>query len=214
MLTLPAECASAILLFQSLFSKRAWHYAETLLVGAILAPAQRTVTAVLRVMGLSQEEHFQNYHRLLNRAQWSLSEGARLLLRALIDQFVPSGVVLVALDDTLERRRDRKIQAKGIYRDAVRSSKSHFAKASGLRWLCLMLLSEVRFSARRWALPILRRLCPSERYSTERGRRHNSPIRLVACCCNCDAGCPDARSSASAIPALPRWSCLIPCDER
>jgi hypothetical protein len=174
MLTLPAECASAILLFQSLFSKRAWQYAETLLVGAILAPAQRTVSAVLRVMGLSQEEHFQNYHRLLNRAQWSLCQGARQLLAALIDQFVPSGVVLIALDDTLERRRGRKIQAKGIYRDAVRSSKSHFAKASGLRWLCLMLLSEMPFSQRRWALPILTRLSPSERYSTDRRRRHKT----------------------------------------
>lgn len=200
--TLPAECASAILLFRSLFSKRAWRYAETLLVGAILAPAQRTVTAVLRVMGRSHEKQFQNYHRLLNRAEWSLGKGARQLLTALIEQFVPTGVVLVALDDTLERRRGKKIAAKSIYRDAVRSSKAQVVKSSGLRWLSLMLLSQMRFSPRRWALPILTRLAPSKRYNTEQGRRHKKltdqargvllqlrrwlPQRQIVCVC--DAG--------------------------
>jgi hypothetical protein len=46
-------------------------HAQVLVVGAILAPGKRTVTAILRVMGLSAEAHFQNYHRVLNRAQWS-----------------------------------------------------------------------------------------------------------------------------------------------
>ena len=46
-----------------------------------------------------------------------------------------TGPLLVALDDTLERRRGAQIAAKGIYRDPVRSSQGHFVKASGLRWL-------------------------------------------------------------------------------
>lgn len=172
MLTLPAECTSAILTFAPVFSKRIWKYVQTLLVGAILAPAQRTVTAVLRVMGLASEEHFQNYHRVLNRARWSSLQAARLLLGQLILTFVPSGIVHVVLDDTLERRRGAKIAARGIYRDAVRSSHSHFVKASGLRWLSLMLVVSIPFTQRRWALPILTVLAPSERYNQQRGRRH------------------------------------------
>ena len=44
---------------------------------------------------------------------------------------------------TLERRRGPKIKSLGIYRDAVRSSRSHLVKASGLRWVSLMWLGHV-----------------------------------------------------------------------
>ena len=58
----------------------------------------------------------------------------------LIDAFASDGLVVPALDDTIERRRGKRIAAKGIYRDPVHSSNSPFMKASGLRWSCLMLL--------------------------------------------------------------------------
>lgn len=91
-------------------------------------------------MGLSQTRHFQNYHQVLNRAVWSSRQASRLLLVLLVQTFAPFGSLVLGLGDTLERRRGAKINAKGIYRDPVRSSHSHFVKASGLRWLCLMLL--------------------------------------------------------------------------
>ena len=50
-----------------------------------------------------------------------------------VQRFVPTGPILLGLDDTIERRRGKRIQTKGIYRDPVRSSHSHFVKASGLR---------------------------------------------------------------------------------
>jgi DDE superfamily endonuclease len=79
---------------------------------------------------------------------------------------------VLGIDDTIERRRGKRIAAKGIYRDPVRSSKSHFVKASGLRWLSLMLLAPIPWAGRMWALPFLTALAPSERYCRERGRRH------------------------------------------
>jgi hypothetical protein len=69
--TLPAEYITILGAFASLFSQRIWEHAKILFMGAILCPAERTVTAVLRMMGLSWEKHFQNYHRVLNRAVWS-----------------------------------------------------------------------------------------------------------------------------------------------
>jgi hypothetical protein len=143
-----------------------------LVVGAILAPGKRTVTAVLRIMGLSAEKHFQNYHRVLNRAAWSSLEAGHILLGLLITAFVPRGPIIMGLDDTLERRRGAKIKAKGIYRDPVRSSHSHFVKASGLRWLSLMLLVPIPWAKRIWALPFLTALAPSERYSKTYKRQH------------------------------------------
>jgi hypothetical protein len=170
--TLPAELLPLIVEFQPLFSKSVWENAQTLLVGAILAIGKRTVTACLRVTGKSEEMLFQNYHRVLNRARWSAIEAARVLLRMLVNAFAISGELVIGLDDTIERRRGAKIKAKGIYRDPVRSSQSHFVKASGLRWLCSMLLVEIPWAGCVWGLPFLTVLCPSERYYTERKRRH------------------------------------------
>src|ERR671912_2259139 len=169
---LPARFATIIVAFAPLFRHQTWLHAEILLVGAILTPGKRTVTSILRIIGLSRERHFVNYHRVLSRARWNGREAARLLLGLLVRAFVPAGPVILGLDDTIERRRGKRITAKGIYRDPVRSSHGHFVKASGLRWLSLMLLVPVPWAGRVWALPVLTALAPSERYCRERGRAH------------------------------------------
>jgi DDE superfamily endonuclease len=159
--------------FELAFSERVWEWAKVLLIGAILAPGIRTVTAALRVMGLSQERQFQNYHRVLNRATWSSRTLSRILLGLLVRAFVPPGQpVVLGLDDHIERRRGQQIAAKGIYRDAVRSSKSFFVKTSGLRWVSMMVLAPIPWAKRSWALPFLTVLAPSERYHQDRSMRH------------------------------------------
>jgi hypothetical protein len=172
MLTLPSNYYTLIATFVPVFSKRVWRHAQVLLAGAILAPGKRTVTAVLRVMGLSDDRHFQNYHRVLNRAVWPSREISRRLLMLLLNAFAMSGPIVMGLDDTIERRRGSKIKARGIYRDPVRSSHSHMVKASGLRWLSLMLLAPIPWAQRVWALPFLTVLAPSERYYANLPRAH------------------------------------------
>jgi hypothetical protein len=169
---LPSRFAAVLLCFAPLFFQRSWRHAEVLLLGAILAPGRRTVTSLLRITGLARERRFVNYHRILNRAAWSGRAAARVLLGLLLDAFAPHGPVILGVDDTIERRRGKRIGAKGIYRDPVRSSKGHFVKAGGLRWLALMLLVPVPWAGRVWALPFLTALAPSERYCRERARRH------------------------------------------
>jgi DDE superfamily endonuclease len=172
---LPPEIVRVLRVFEDVFSERVWDWVQVLVVGAILTPGQRTVAAVLRVMGLSDERQFQNYHRVLNRARWSSRELGRRLLVELVQAFVPAEApVLVGLDETIERRRGAKIAAKGIYRDPVRSSKSHFVKASGLRWISMQVLAEIPWAGRVWGLPFLTVLAPSERHDVERGRRHKT----------------------------------------
>jgi hypothetical protein len=170
--TLQGEYIIILGSFASLFSQRIWKHAKILLIGAILSPAERTVTAALRVTGLSMEKHFANYHRVLNRARWSSLEASRMLLGLLIQTFAIRGPVILGLDDTIERRRGAQIKAKGIYRDPVRSSHGHFVKASGLRWLSLMLLTPIPWAGRTWALPFLTVLAPSERYYQSKARKH------------------------------------------
>lgn len=123
-------------------------------MSAILAPGKRTVTSILRVIGLSDHEHFQNYHRVINRAVWPSLEVSRLLLTLLVNTFATTGPVVMWLDDTVERRRGTEIKARGIYRDLVRSSHCHMVKAGGLCWLSLILLTP-----NPWAQHVS--LCPS-----------------------------------------------------
>ena len=174
MLSLPNTFLSVIAIFAPVFSWSVWLQAKVLITGAILTPGTRTVASILRTMGHADDPHFQGYHRVLNRAVWSPLQASRLLLRFLIAVFVPWGPVLFGLDETIERRRGPRIQARGIYRDPVRSSRSHMVKVSGLRWLCCMLLTPIPWAQRVWALPFMTVLCPSERFHEQRGRRHQT----------------------------------------
>src|SRR6266705_2537024 len=175
MLTLPKRIIHVVRHFEPVLSERVWEWAKVLLIGAILAPGERTVAAILRVMGCADEKQFQNYHRVLNRAKWSSRELSRVLLVLLVHLFVAGNEpVLIGIDETIERRRGRKIAARGVYRDPVRSSKEFFVKTNGLRWISMMLLTRVPWACRVWALPFLTVLAPSERYHEERGMRHKT----------------------------------------
>src|SRR3954470_13688883 len=131
--------------FQGQFTVAVWRHALVLVCGALLAPGRRTVAAALRVMGLGE-----------------------------VAAFVPDGPVVIGVDDSIERRWGARIAARGIYRDPVRSSRGHFVKASGLRWLSVMLLAPVPWAGCVWGLPFLTVLAPSERYAAERGQRHKT----------------------------------------
>lgn len=68
---------------------------------------------------------------------------ARRVLALLVATFAQSGPLVLGIDDTIERRRGKEINPRGIYRDPVRSSRGQVVKTSGLRWLAVMLLVTV-----------------------------------------------------------------------
>jgi hypothetical protein len=174
--TLPTSMIQVLAPFAPLFSKSVFQHVQLLLVGAILAPGKRTVASALRAVSLEDERRFCRYHRVLNRAVWSSREASRVLLGLLVEAFVPEGPLILGIDETLERRRGKKISAKGIYRDPVRSSREHFVKTSALRWVCLALLVPVPWASRVWSLPFLSALAYSERYAEEQGKRHKTLV--------------------------------------
>lgn len=151
--------------------QRTWEKARMLVIGSLLTNGRRVVTAALRMVGLADKPSFNQYHQVLSRAVWSPLVLARTLLGLLLHTFcVPDEPLIFGIDETIERRWGRKIAARGIYRDAVRSSASHFVKASGLRWISVMLLIPVPWAARVFALPALTAVAPSERYYQHRKR--------------------------------------------
>jgi hypothetical protein len=175
---LPDAIIQVLALFAPLFSDRVWLHAQVLLLGAILAPGRRTVTAGLRVMGLAGDRHFTNDHRVLNRALWSARQASRTLLGLLITALVPPGAtVVLGADDTVERRYGRKITAKGGYRDAVRSSKTQVMRCFGLKWVSMLLLVPGPWARRVWASPFLTVLCwPAKKAGR---RRHKTSVDWV-----------------------------------
>lgn len=180
MLILPDEIMTLLTPFRQIFSRRIWDLVEVLVVGAILAPGKRTVTAVLQVLGLQHERHFQNYHRVLNRAKWSGLAVSGLLLRLLVTAFVPAEApVIVGADETMERRWGPQIKAKSIFRDGKRSSRHYRNYTLALRWVALMLLVSIPWSVRVWALPFLTMLAPSRRTNEANGQRHKTSFDWI-----------------------------------
>ena len=133
---------------------------------------KRTVTSVLCVMGLSQVKQFTKYHRVFNRAVWSTHRGSRILWGLLLPTFCPSGWVVLGVDETIERRKGKKIAQIGCYRDAARSTKKVVVRCFGLKWVSLMLLVPVPWSDRVWALPFLTVLCDPNKDGTRRHKTH------------------------------------------
>lgn len=177
MLTLPAEIMIVMEAFAPVFSHRIWDRVQELVIGAILAPGRRTVTSILRVLGLAGDRQFQNYHRVLNRARWSGLEVSGILLRLLVKAFVPiDGEIVLGGDDTLERRRGARIAGLGCFRDAARSTQRNKVKSMGLRWLSLMVLTVMPWSQRVWALPFLTVLAPNRASNEAEGKRHKTSL--------------------------------------
>ena len=179
MITLPVEIMAVLEVFAPVFSERIWDWVQILVVGAILTPGKRTVTSCLRAVGLQNDKQFQNYHRVLNRANWSSLEVSQRLLGQLMTWIVKDQVLVLGADETLERRRGVKIPHLGCFRDAARSSKNNKVKSYGLRWVSMMVLSKMPWSQRIWALPFLTVLAPGVNSDEQAKRRHKTSIDWV-----------------------------------
>jgi DDE superfamily endonuclease len=171
-----AEIISVITVFAGAFNRPTWKNIQTLMLGAILCRGARRITSVLRVMNLSHESNFGKYHRVLNRSAWNGLVLSKILLGLLIKLLPESWPILVAVDETLERRQGKKIKAKGVYRDAVRSSQSNVVLSYGLKWECMALIVPLPWCRRAWALPFLTLLSPSKKSNEQANRHHKTSI--------------------------------------
>lgn len=173
---LTTEILAVLAIFSSEFSLPTLKNIEVLLIGAILCRGPRRISSILRVMGLSSIRNFSKYHRVLSRAEWNSLALAKILLGLLVKLLPESWPILIAVDETLERRRGKKIKAKGLYRDAVKSSQSHVVTSFGLKWECMMLIVPLPWCKRPWALPFLTLLAPSKKSNEKAGRKHKTSL--------------------------------------
>jgi hypothetical protein len=116
-------------------------------------------------------------HPGLVRAVGSGLEDSGIRLRGLVKTFDAGGPLGFGIEECIERGRGEKIAAKGIDRAPVRSSKRHFVKASGLRWVRMRWLTRIAFAQRVWALPFMTALAPWEHSYPAQGRK---PQKITA----------------------------------
>ena len=176
MFSLPHEISIILYAFAPIFSSRVWRHAQIMAIGAILCMGKRTVTAILTVMGLSDDKKFTNYHRVLNRAKWSSLQGAKILLGLIVLLIPKSWPIVIGIDETIERRKGKKIKAKGIYRDAVRSTEKKVVNCFGLKWISMMVIVLLPWAGRPWALPFLTVLAPSKASNKASAKRHKTTV--------------------------------------
>lgn len=173
-MSIPSEIMAVISSFSTQFTRPTWENVKLLLIGAILCRGPRRVTSILRVMGLGHKPGFCKYHRLFSRAKWNSIKLSGILLTMLI-ALLPDGCpVIVVVDETLERRKGKRIKAKGYYRDALRSSNAVVVKCLGLKWECMMLIVPLPFCKRPWALPFMTILAASRQANEAAGIRHKT----------------------------------------
>lgn len=198
MLPLPNALKKVLLPFACLFTGPTWQKAQVLVVGTLLTPRKRTVTSALRVMGLARRNDFAKFHQVLNRASWSALMASRGGLGLLLSAFDMGGTLVFGIDETLERRWGKKIKAKGIYRDAVRSSHSHFVKCSGLRWINLMWLAPVPLGSARLGTARSDRSSPFRAVLSGAGHSAQEAQRL---------GAADSSTAAPLVTRTPTRHC-------
>lgn len=171
------EITQLLSVFTIAFTAPTWKKALVLLFGTILAPGRRTVTAALRAMGLADEKRFEKYHRVLNRDRWSPWVLSKILLSLIITLCLPAGVpVLLAIDETLERRWGPKIKYKGWFRDPIRSTANKVSKALGIRWIVMAVVVPVPWSERWWALPFMAIPAVSPKTNAKLNKRHRTLV--------------------------------------
>jgi len=176
-------------------------------------PRPRTVAAILRVMGLGQDPDLNAIIGIESGPLVGVAGGedlVGLLIRLLPPQWVP----LVVVDDTVERRRGKRIKAKGCYRDAVRSSQKHVVKCFGLKWVCMMLLVRLPWSSCPWALPFLTVLAPSKQANQEAKKRHKTTVDWTCQMVKTVSRWLRRPGCCWGMEALPACTCLDLCPAR
>lgn len=178
-MVIPSVADRLFLKFAPAFSAPTYARWVVLAVAAILTTGRRTVTNLLRTVRDVAVGHASSFHRVLSRRKWAQWELARTLARFILGTFVAGGPIVLAVDDTVDEHRGKKVYGKGCHRDAVRSTHSYTAFRWGHKWVVLAVLVRLPFTTRSWALPILIALYRSPKWNKAHRRKHRTQPQIT-----------------------------------
>jgi hypothetical protein len=175
----PQEAAPLLLALAPAFTQPTFHRLVLLLGAALLTPGRHTIANLLRTLGPLAPGHRTSYQRVLSQARWSGLQLACLVTRFLLGHCLPTGLVTLVGDDTVDGHKGPKVYGKARHRDPVRSSHSYTTWRYGHKWVVLAVLVRWPLTTRSWALPVLVTLYRSAEQDHQRRRRHRTPAQLM-----------------------------------
>lgn len=175
----PAELEALLVALAPAFTTPTFHRFVTLLVAAIVTPGRRTIANLLRTLGGLFCGHRTTYQRFLSNAHWSTLQLACLLSRLIVRRLLPTGVITLVGDDTVDGHKGKNVYGKARHRDPVRSTHSYTAFRYGHKWVVLAVLVRFPFATRPWALPLLIDLYYSAQDNQRRRRPHRTPPQIM-----------------------------------
>src|SRR5262245_19649462 len=161
--------------FHVVFTKPSLQIFFTLMTGWVVSVRHRYVTELIYGGDQVGAGHWSRFHRFFSHAAWSLDELCLALTRMLLDVFVAQGVIILALDDTLCRKRGLNLFGAGMHHDPLQSSKAVKLVSWGHNWVVLCLIIRLPFWAptKVFALPIGFRLYRN-RQGNNKGKKNKN----------------------------------------
>jgi hypothetical protein len=140
----------------------------TVLTGWVFA-RRHTVTGAILAADAVGTKHHSAFHRLFAQAEWCLDELGLAVFR-LILPWIRSDLILLAVDDTLARKRGLKVYGVGMHHDPMISTRKVARVNWGHSWVVLSVIVRFPFcSDRCFALPILFRLYINKQTVAKKG---------------------------------------------
>jgi DDE superfamily endonuclease len=146
--------------FQFVFTQPSYQIFLTITTGWILSVRHRYVTELIYAGDKVGDGHWSRFHRFFSHYVWSLDDLCLVLTKLLLAAFVPQGIILLALDDTLCRKRGLNLFGAGMHHDPLLSSKALKLVSWGHNWvvLCIVVRLPAWAPTKTFALPIAFRL--------------------------------------------------------
>jgi hypothetical protein len=162
--------------FRCVFTQPSFPLFVALLSGWGLSHRHRYVTELIQASGSTRKGHHSRYHRFFSHASWSLDALCLVLACLLVAVFAPCGVIELAIDDTLCRKRGLTVYGAGMHHDPLLSSRAKKVVSWGHDWvvLCLVVRCPWWAPTKVWCLPVLFRLYRN-RQGLTKGRKGQKP---------------------------------------
>jgi DDE superfamily endonuclease len=153
----PASLLSLLAGLAPLFTAPSFRTFCGLACGFLTRPGKPTVCGMLEGAGLSRLWPHDRAHSFFSRTRWKPDELGPAVARLAVSLLVPDGEpVAVAIDDTLFRRRGKKIWAASWFHDG--SAQGPAKTGYGNNWVVLAVIVRMPMIARPVAVPVMAKL--------------------------------------------------------
>jgi len=140
---------------------------------------RRTVTGMILAADAVGTKHHSAFHRLFAAARWSLDELGLAMFRLML-AWLDEEAVMLALDDTLARKRGLKVYGVGMHHDPLLSTRKTAIMNWGHSWVVLGVIVRLPFAPDQcFCLPILFRLYLSKQTAAKKGGPYRKRSQLA-----------------------------------